>query len=605
VWLLLPVLGALVGLYHLHLFLAGHTQLVHTAEPLDLWHSILDGQGWRFGPQAAHTGFHTSSLYYFLQLPVLLFDNMNHGVHVLYALIKFACIGLWLWWGSRRIERWPLVWISAVLLAVDEEAPGFHYENQTLACYISLLLFMAVVTGIRSRRVLALAPAGILFAVVKEVHVIGLAYLPCVLISLCLGRHDRARNSLVFLVSAGAATLVILLSLGGYTYAPVVAGFDPLPAGESVSSMLGALLRSIRFELYGPLALGGLAVSSYLLIRRRELPGLVLHAMVWLPLLHVCLSAVSVARDATLTHAQCHQNRWFAFADGPEAVLAAFAVYFLVLYLCDRLARRQLPSAVWIAGCMALGLTLCARHGVAVLDARDMDARTSSVLRGEHPELGHTGVPWRWTTCKNARILDDLFFDPWRSDAWPGDLAEDVEFHGLCQDTVSDVLRWYERSTRGSRWVTPSTASSTTHILLLPRLGAAEDRLLPAARHQPDYTLTVVDKPTYFQIDKHNESNPVAFWRADLGDVAAGTVVLQTKTSLMGLESRSANDAWLELEGGTTIPTSLIQIAEGTHWLFFEIDPRVHAPGRAALVLDVSHFPAEGLGVFTVPSHPR
>ena len=594
--LLLPVLAILIGLYHLHLFLAGDTEVLHPSEPLRLWDALHNRDGWPTGPQLAQTGLHTSCLYYVLQLPVLLFDNLLVGVHVTYAAFKFICIGLWLYWGTRYVKHWPVVWIAAIFLAMDDEAPGFHFENQTIACYLSFLLFMSVVVGVRNRHPLALAPAGLIFAVLKEVHLYGLMLLPCVGLSLLLGQHHRGRNIGVFIASMGLATLVFVLLLGGYTYEPWRSDLGPLSSDGGVASMLGGFLLSVRFELYGPLALGGFVATVIMLLTRRKPPRIALHAAIWLPLLHVCLSGVSAYSGAVADGFEFRQHRWFALADGQEAVFAALAVFGLCHVVRRRFSTRPVPGAWVVASCVLLCVALSVQHGLAAHHWWGQDARNSPVFWRETAAVENRGTPFNTANCKNSRILDDVFMDELRSEDLEAGPGQEFRFYGLCQDTLSHLLRWAHRGSSDQRLFTRSSRSTAQRYLLLPRLGDAEERLLPAAASHGLYVITPFAEFEYLQQQCQGR---LSVCRQDLGTVGDSTVVLQARTDTFGRPTRNMDDAWLEQEGLEPIRASLIYLMEGTHWMFFEVtgaDPR-----RVHLAFQSRSFENEGLTVYMIP----
>jgi len=336
--LLLPLLLALLALEHLRAALGPATlehlsQIVQQMMANDVGSTLYErnemitgGGGLVF---AMHWAVHA------LGLPL----GANH---VLYALLDAGALVAWVLL-SRRWLPGPMVWCSAIVLAIYGAPKLFLMENSTLMAFTAPPLLGCLWLALRRDSMAWMAVAAGLLALSTHLGLLALFALPVALAAVWRSGFGRRGAACALLAAAALLPLLpIWGAAGGGSGLVEELAFRLQPAhlGQTLAGIAGYLG---RYLLHPLLVLGLLAVA--LAPRDLRVPGLGL-SVAWL--------AFTAFPAAVLDPFE--EPYHFAMASPGRAVVAGFGLYTLAT--AGRRLLRIPPS--WTTTCVALTTFACA-----------------------------------------------------------------------------------------------------------------------------------------------------------------------------------------------------------------------------------------------------
>ncbi len=483
--LLILLLGLMMArrLYRYDLATESGINTTHITEQVDYFRSFDLGNYYGRRPGLAGVGIKLDSpLYFWMHLPIRLFENPFSGLRWLDLLLEAGGILFWVLWGLRRGLPPPLVWLSALFLVCMSNPSAELLENGQTANLMVVPLAMALIGGVSSTRGRSMLLPGLLWSMTLQVQ---LAYavlgLPMV-IAVLLYRGARVRRLLFLFLGAGLAYLWALpmVELPGQAQAGQASGLlDHLNADnlDYVASR----------HAPGVLALMGLVlVMAHWILRRRAGPGPGV-AAIWLLL---CWPVMVVAVATLLPR--------FGTADSPvrfgvllpaQALLSAATVLWLG-WLLERLLLRALRQrwsrlATPLAG--AAVLAAC-----AVLLIKPALGENPGRLTDTWSGPGSSPCCLRMFACHTVRrwkTHNHLAEAMLRTD-WGADRNQLVKFHGPADtflDTVHIMLSYSVRSAE-----TLQVPLLSRDVLALP-CSMGKDLPGVKARCEPGSVLLIAD----------------------------------------------------------------------------------------------------------------
>lgn len=180
----------------------------------DAFQSLLEGQPFTTDVEFWTTGISVSStIFLWLHLPLLWFDNPVVGTHLLYLLWEALAIVGWIVVGRRSQLDRDVVWVSALLLAWYPYSKLVVCENMTVACFIAVGAFIALQRGVEGRGWASMVPAGVLFTAMVLVHHALVLLAPAAVVFL-VGSRLRNRQALARVAAGLGIGAVFVVGLG-------------------------------------------------------------------------------------------------------------------------------------------------------------------------------------------------------------------------------------------------------------------------------------------------------------------------------------------------------------------------------------------------------
>lgn len=474
--LLFLLLGALLALRHLSLYY-GRTELAHFDLLVANLARVIDGDVWVHGPALGLTGlFPGGPLYYWIHLPVLLFEHPIVGFHLYYGLLEMAAITLLLFWGRNNklgLPR-PLFWLMALFLASFSGAKLVICENMTIASILAIALMGAAVRGLGSPRARTMSLPGVLLGITVQVHLAALYLAPTLLVGALLTRSVRAAR--VCWLLAGWA-VVLCLSLpgmeraGGASFGGMVTdmarSFDPAEVVQRFKGLEADLLPLVGLVL---------VIVGWFRGRNRVLGGL---AITWLVggylTLALALSYAGLSDDGS-RFATVNPARAFLMS-AVLVWLATCAVRVFPRLKSAKLSAMNLLIVAAIAGLIGLSwTTVQAKARVEKLQAD----------RANNPCFCGLLIPGtrEWEV---RRLVDDLL-----KVGLPDLEARRLVVSGPARDKLPQILWWLHRG-RGT------LSGGDGNLMASPRLQKADLSQLKGAKDYGRFLLVPHGVPLRYE----------------------------------------------------------------------------------------------------------
>ncbi len=413
------------------------------------------------------------------------------AMHGLYAMLDVIAVVAWVLVARRWLDA-PMLWCSALALALYETPKFYLVENSTLMAFSAPALLACLVTALRRDSMVWLAASAGLLALSTHLGLLALFALPVTLFAVWRGGFSRWKAASALLVIAALLPVLPIWSAGdgnNPVFEELLFRFQP---GRIVPTLLGitGYLGSFLIEAFLLLGLVALVVAPRAL--RRSVPTLGL-ATAWL---------LATAVPAAILD-PFEEPYHFAMASPARALIAGFGLFALGTGL-RRLTRERLTWTATLAGVALVAIAgsllttgWAATHPERALADGDLDAPCAAWDQGCH----------RHSTTRLLELLDDGGLLP------PPE--QPVSFHGVAQGCLDAA--WYWRHSQ--RVDDPGAFAGEPHHLLLLAPGEGTNPLdLPGAVDVDGWVAIAGAEPLAWYDDWDVQPDPP--YRIELPDTA-------------------------------------------------------------------------------------
>jgi hypothetical protein len=362
------------------------------------------------------------------------------AMHGLYAALDLATVLAWVAVARRWLSA-PMLWGSALALAMYEVPKFYLVENSTLMAFTAPVLLACLLTAVRRDSLAWMAAAAALMALSTHLGLLALFAVPAALVVVWRGGFTRWKTATALLVAAAVVPILPIWS-AAEAHNPVAEEFlfrlQPARLGGTLLGIAG-YLGSYLGEAF--LLLGLVAV----VLAPRSLRAAASHlglGAVWL--------AVTAVPAAILDPFE--EPYHFAMASPGRALLAGFGVMALGAAIRrvsgERLGWTGAVACLLVACCAGSALTTAwaAAHPQRLVEDADSDTSCASWDQGCH-----------------RKATDLLLADLEAAGLLPAP-DQPVSFHGVSQHCLDAA--WYWR--RSQLVDDPSLhRASPLHILLM------------------------------------------------------------------------------------------------------------------------------------------
>ncbi len=499
------------------------------------------------------------------------------AMHALYGALDIGAVLAWILLARRWLPA-PMLWSSALVLALYGVPKLFLIENSTLMAFIAPPLLACLVVAVRRDSMAWMAAAGVLLALSTHLGLLALFALPAVLAGIWWSGFTRRLVASVLLIAAGILPVLPIWGGAQGDNPLVVEQLIRLAPTHIVHTVTGVVGYLVSYLISPLLLLGLVAVLVAGRDLRRRAPYLG-WGLAWL--------AATAIPAAILD--QFEEPYHFAMASPGRATVAGFGVF-----ACCTLLRRVLGERLsWtglLAGMLALACGVSFTLTCWAATHTDPDELTESPPPCASWDQGCRRIP----TTRLLERLDEAGVLP----------APDrsVAFHGVSSGCLEAAWAWRQSQLAPD----PHAAGpGTHHVLLMPSTEGVDAADLTGAVEVEDQVAIAGVRPVEWDGDW--DAQPMPPHRLVLPDVGQERIYIGLETSRMFI----AGEVSQQRDGSSAQPVARCDNDRLDGWIeqydgFFLLDAAL-TPGEGPLIVDIDSdllfsVPPERVDVLLLPS---